>query len=98
MKRVGDLETGMASASYSLELANGRGAASAATGAKLRVAYLVNQYPGPSHSFIRREIKALEEQGVEILRFTVRRTKAAALPEEADVLELGRTRVILEAG
>jgi colanic acid/amylovoran biosynthesis glycosyltransferase len=63
----------------------------------LKVAYLVNQYPGPSHSFIRREIKALEEQGLEILRFTVRRTKAA-LPEEADVSELGRTRVILEAG
>jgi len=63
----------------------------------LRIAYLVNQYPGPSHSFIRREIDALESQGVEILRFTVRRAKAA-LPDEADVAELSRTRAILEAG
>src|SRR5690349_12000036 len=67
------------------------------TVATLRIAYLVNQYPGPSHSFIRREIVALEEQGVEILRFTVRRPKAN-LPDEADVAELSRTRAILEAG
>jgi len=32
--------------------------------AGLRVAYLVNQYPKVSHSFIRREILALERQGV----------------------------------
>jgi glycosyltransferase involved in cell wall biosynthesis len=63
----------------------------------LRIAYLVNQYPGPSHSFIRREIAALEAQGVEILRFTVRRAKAN-LPDEADIAELSRTRAILEAG
>jgi len=63
----------------------------------LRIAYLVNQYPGPSHSFIRREITALEEQGVEILRYTVRRAWAA-LPDEADVAERSRTRAILEAG
>ena len=34
----------------------------------MRVAYLVNQYPAVSHSFIRREILALERQGVEIVR------------------------------
>ena len=28
-----------------------------------RIAYLVNQYPKVSHSFIRREILALERQG-----------------------------------
>ncbi len=65
--------------------------------AALRIAYLVNQYPGPSHSFIRREITALEAQGVEILRFTVRRAKAA-LPDEEDIAERSRTRAILEAG
>jgi len=63
----------------------------------LRIAYLLTQYPGPSHTFIRREIRALEDQGVEVLRFTARRT-TAALPEKADVDELARTRVILEAG
>ena len=29
----------------------------------MKVAYLVNTYPSPSHSFIRREIQALERQG-----------------------------------
>ena len=38
----------------------------------LRVAYLVNQYPKVSHSFIRREILALERQGVAVERFAVR--------------------------
>ena len=39
---------------------------------RLRVAYLVNQYPKVSHSFIRREILALERQGVAVERFAVR--------------------------
>ena len=37
----------------------------------MRIAYLVNQYPTTSHSFIRREIHALEAQGVEVLRFSI---------------------------
>ena len=40
--------------------------------AGLRVAYLVNQYPKVSHSFIRREILALERHGVSVERFAVR--------------------------
>ena len=36
------------------------------------VAYLINQYPKVSHSFIRTEIRALEEQGVTVERFAVR--------------------------
>ncbi len=63
----------------------------------MRIAYLVNQYPGPTHSFIRREIAALEAQGWEIFRFTVRRSEAA-LPDEADLAEQTRTQAILEAG
>ncbi len=38
----------------------------------MRVAYLVNHYPAISHSFIRREILALEEVGVEVERFALR--------------------------
>ena len=34
-----------------------------------KVAYLVNQYPHVSHSFIRREIAGLEACGVEVERF-----------------------------
>ena len=36
-----------------------------------RVAYLVNQYPAVSHTFIRREILALERQGVTVDRFSL---------------------------
>lgn len=63
----------------------------------MRVAYLVNQYPRTSHSFIRREILALEAHGVEVLRYSLRGLEGS-LASEADRLELGRTRVVLEAG
>ncbi|HAX76133.1 MAG TPA: hypothetical protein DCY88_09935 [Cyanobacteria bacterium UBA11372] len=35
-------------------------------------AYLVNQYPKASHSFIRREIAAMEACGVQVGRFALR--------------------------
>ena len=38
----------------------------------MRVAYLVNQYPKISHSFIRREIHALERLGLAIDRIAIR--------------------------
>ncbi len=38
---------------------------------KPRVAYLVNQYPAVSHSFIRREIFALERLGVDVDRISL---------------------------
>ena len=38
----------------------------------MRIAYLINQYPKVSHSFIRREILALERQGFEITRIAIR--------------------------
>lgn len=63
----------------------------------MRIAYLVNQYPRASHTFIRREIRALEAQGVEVLRFSIRPPREE-LVDEADLLERGRTRVVLEAG
>jgi colanic acid/amylovoran biosynthesis glycosyltransferase len=70
-------------------------AASVAAG--LRVAYLVNQYPKASHSFIRREIAALERQGVEVQRFAVRGWDAD-VPDPADMLEATRTRYLLRDG
>jgi glycosyltransferase involved in cell wall biosynthesis len=63
----------------------------------LRVGYLVNQYPRTSHSFIRREIQALESQGLEVLRYSLRPPNEA-LATEADRLELTRTRAVLGAG
>ena len=38
----------------------------------MHIAYFINQYPKVSHSFIRREILALERQGVEVQRIALR--------------------------
>ncbi|MCE9606894.1 MAG: glycosyltransferase family 4 protein [Planctomycetia bacterium] len=64
---------------------------------RTRVAYLVNQYPQPSHSFIRREIRALEDQGYEVRRFTVR-SYAGKLVDEQDRAERNRTTALLDVG
>ena len=63
----------------------------------MTVAYLVNHYPYPSHSFIRREIAALEDLGLIVHRFTIRRW-AGTLVDPLDARELPRTRGILDAG
>ena len=63
----------------------------------MKVAYLVNQYPRTSHSFIRREIQAVEALGVEVLRFSLRPLDQE-LVTPADREELARTRMVLAAG
>ena len=63
----------------------------------MRVGYLVNQYPKNSHSFVRREIQALERQGIEVERFTVRAPREK-LRDHADLAEQNSTRVVLGAG
>ena len=62
----------------------------------MKVAYLINQYPLLSHTFIRREIQALEAQGVEVERISVRATGSQVEP--ADEAEAKRTWVILQVG
>ena len=47
-------------------------AANSSSTSAMRIAYLINQYPKVSHSFIRREILALERQGFEIMRISIR--------------------------
>lgn len=69
--------------------------AAATTQAPPKIAYLVNQYPKISHSFIRREIAALEVHGLTISRFSIR-TCAKELVDADDVEELGKTRAILD--
>ncbi len=71
-----------------------------AVGAKIAavaVAYLVNQYPKVSHTFIRREILALEQQGVSVTRFALRGWDAE-VTDSADIEERARTRYVLEGG
>lgn len=64
--------------------------------APLTIAYLVNVYPKVSHSFIRREIHALETQGFKVARFSIR--PAAELVDPADRVEAKRTEVLLAGG
>lgn len=63
----------------------------------MRVAYLINQYPAVSHTFIRREIHALERQGVEVQRIALRGWDTV-LVDEQDVMERAKTRYVLRAG
>jgi colanic acid/amylovoran biosynthesis glycosyltransferase len=60
----------------------------------LKIAYLVNQYPKVSHTFIRREILALERQGLSVSRFALRGWDAEVKGDE-DLAERDRTRHIL---
>ena len=62
-----------------------------------RIAYFINQYPKVSHTFIRREILALERQGFDVLRIAVRGWDAELVDEE-DVREREHTRYVLQAG
>ena len=63
----------------------------------MKILYLVNQYPKISHSFIRREIAALEALNISILRVSVRKTEEEMV-DPADLKELESTRVILQSG
>ncbi|MGP8124236.1 MAG: glycosyltransferase [Xanthobacteraceae bacterium] len=60
----------------------------------MRIAYLINRYPAVSHSFIRREILALERQGHEIVRIAMRGWDSAA-PDAEDRVEQTRTHYLL---
>lgn len=62
----------------------------------MEVAYLINQYPTVSHTFIRREIAALERMGVVVHRFSIRPPRN--LVDEADREEASRTDVVLSGG
>ena len=63
----------------------------------MRVAYLTNQYPHVRHTFIRREVVALEAHGVDVLRYSVRDSGKDAV-DPADQAEYGKTRALLSAG
>jgi glycosyltransferase involved in cell wall biosynthesis len=63
----------------------------------MRIAYFINQYPKVSHSFIRREILALERQGVEVQRIALRGWDAE-LQDAEDTSERAMTRYVLQGG
>jgi colanic acid/amylovoran biosynthesis glycosyltransferase len=63
----------------------------------MKIAYFVNQYPKVSHSFIRREILALERQGVQVLRIALRGWDADVVDSD-DLEERQKTRFVLREG
>lgn len=58
-----------------------------------RIAYFTNVYPAVSHTFIRREIEALEEQGWDVARFAIRGSDT--LVDERDLSESKKTSYLL---
>jgi colanic acid/amylovoran biosynthesis glycosyltransferase len=63
----------------------------------MRVAYFINQYPAVSHTFIRREIRALESLGATVVRYALR-SSAGNLVDAEDIAEQQQTQYILKAG
>ncbi len=63
----------------------------------MRIAYLVNHYPTVSHSFIRREILALERQGHEVFRISIRGWDDTHYGDQ-DRHEGDRTHYVLRGG
>ncbi|MCB5408589.1 glycosyltransferase [Pseudogemmobacter faecipullorum] len=63
----------------------------------MKIAYLVNTYPLPSQTFIRREILALERSGWTVQRFAMRSGRER-LSDPADLAEDGRTEHLLKRG
>jgi colanic acid/amylovoran biosynthesis glycosyltransferase len=60
------------------------------------VAYLAPYYPHGSHSFIRREIAALERLGITVARFSTR--PSSKLVDPADIAEAKHTTALVAAG
>lgn len=63
----------------------------------MKIGYVLNTYPSPSHSFIRREIKALERRGLTIARFAMRAYEGS-LADKCDRAEAKRTDHVLSHG
>lgn len=64
---------------------------------RLKIAYFINQYPKVSHTFIRREISALERHGFKVLRIALRGWDEP-LPDPEDQRERALTRYVLSHG
>lgn len=63
----------------------------------MKITYFINQYPHVSHTFIRREILELEDQGFEIQRVALRGWDSNIV-DETDKSERAKTHYILQSG
>lgn len=66
-------------------------------GSGLRIAYLLNQYPMVSQTFIRREILELERQGMSVERIAIRGWNESVV-DPLDIAERAKTRYLLRGG
>ena len=64
----------------------------------MRIGYLINRYPTASHSFIRREIHAVEATGTEVVRFSIRPVGPFEVPDLRDRAEQLQTEALLQVG
>lgn len=62
----------------------------------MRVGYIVSEYPKVSHTFIRREIEAVEACGIDVERISIR--DGGAVVDPRDLVEHGRTTRLLDGG
>ncbi|MDI6027527.1 glycosyltransferase [Corticibacterium sp. UT-5YL-CI-8] len=60
----------------------------------MRIAYFTNEYPAVSHTFIRREIRAMEARGHTVLRYALH-CSPTDLVDSEDRAELERTKHVL---
>ena len=63
----------------------------------MRITYLINQYPKVSHTFIRREILALERLGFDIQRIALRGWDEKLIDLD-DIAEQQKTSYVLKNG
>jgi glycosyltransferase involved in cell wall biosynthesis len=63
----------------------------------VKVAYVLNTYPAPSHSFIRREVRALERRGLGVARLAMRPFDGT-LVDPGDKDEAAKTEYVLQKG
>jgi glycosyltransferase involved in cell wall biosynthesis len=60
-----------------------------------RIAYLCDQYPAISHTFILREVRGLRQRGVDVETISIRRSEPAHLLAGSDREEFARTFAVL---
>ncbi len=63
----------------------------------MRIAYLSTDYPAVSHTFIQREIHALEARGIEVVPITLNRAPDSQLLSDVDRADAARTFVVKSA-
>lgn len=61
------------------------------------ICYFVSEYPAVSHTFIRREIVALERQGITVFRVSLR-SNARKIVDKADLEEKELTKYLFDTG